>query len=247
MVNLISNAIKFARKGDIDFGYELDKKNKELVFHVSDTGPGIKPELQEMIFGQFVQGDNSSTRQYGGSGLGLAICKGFLDLMGGKIWLESEPGEGTTFYFRLPYEKIEDTPSRTDDSGSGLRLRNWEGKTGLIVEDDYINYKLLEGVLKRSHARVLFAVNGKEAVRICLGKDEPDLVLMDIQLPEMNGLEAIRQIRKTKPDLPIIVQTANVLNDEKKRAEEEGCQGFIIKPVNLKYFMDEVGKILDKA
>jgi len=245
LVNLISNAVKFARKGDVDFGYKLLKKNKELLFHVHDTGPGIKPELQEIIFGQFIQGDNSSTRQYRGSGLGLAICKGFLDLMGGKIWLESDVSTGSTFYFTLPYEKTQDSPSRKSDADNGIKKRNWEGRTVLIVEDDYINYKLLESILKRNHARVLFAVNGKEAVRICLGKDEPDLVLMDIQLPVMNGLEAIRQIRKTKPDLPIIVQTANVLNDEKKRAEEYGCQGFIIKPVNLKYFMDEVGKILE--
>ncbi len=247
LVNLIGNAIKFANKGEIGFGYKLRNKNKELLFHVYNTGPEISPELKEIIFGQFVQGDNSSTRQYRGSGLGLAICRGFLDLMDGKIWLKSDPGKGTTFYFTLPYEKVRESIYESRDNTSGIQKRNWEGRTVLIVEDDYINYKLLEGILKRCNARVLFAVNGKEAVRICLGSDEPDLVLMDIQLPEMNGLEAMRQIRKTKPDLPIIVQTANVLNDEKKKAEEEGCQGFIIKPVNLKYFMDEVGKILDKA
>jgi signal transduction histidine kinase/CheY-like chemotaxis protein len=245
LVNLIGNAIKFTRKGEIEFGYKADRDKKELLFHVSDNGPGIKPELQEMIFEQFVQGDSSSTRQFGGSGLGLAICKGFLDLMNGSIRLDSTPDKGSTFYFTLPWISASHPDSRKAEDGDGIKERNWEGKTVLIVEDDYINYKLLEGVLKRNKAKVLFAVNGKEAVRISLGRDEPDLVLMDIQLPEMNGLEAMRQIRKTKPHLPIIIQTANVLNEEKKRAEEEGCQGFIIKPVNLVHFMEEVGKILD--
>lgn len=247
LVNLIGNAIKFTGSGDIEFGYRFQKKQKELLFHVSDTGPGVDPEIQEVIFEQFVQGDSSSTRQFGGSGLGLAICKGFLDLMGGKIYLDSTPGEGSTFSFTLPYEKRKDPGKETVETAKSSRERNWEGRTILIVEDDYINYKLLEGILKRCRAKVQFAVNGKEAVRICLSKNEPDLVLMDIQLPEMNGLEAIRQIRKKKPDLPIIVQTANILHEEKKKAEAEGCQGFITKPVNLNHFLEEVGKILEPS
>jgi signal transduction histidine kinase/ActR/RegA family two-component response regulator len=247
LVNLIGNAIKFTGSGEIEFGYALQKRKKELLFHVSDTGPGVKPELQETIFEQFIQGDSSSTRQFGGSGLGLAICRGFLDLMGGKIWLTSAEGKGSTFSFTLPYEKRQDPTRGIKETGEKTMERNWEGKSVLIVEDDYINYKLLEGVLKKCRAKVLFAVNGKEAVRICTGRNEPDLVLMDIQLPEMNGLEAMRQIRKSKPDLPIIVQTANVLHEEKQKAEEAGCQGFIIKPVNLDYFLDAVGKILENS
>ena len=194
-----------------------------------------------------MQGDNSSTRQYGGSGLGLAICKGFLDLMKGKIWVRSDPGKGSTFHFTLPYEGKQDMTDGPADPEVRLQERNWQDRTILVVEDDYINYMLLEGILKRSKATVLHASTGLEAINICRGEDSPDLVLMDLQLPKMSGLEAIRKIRQLKPDLPIIVQTATVLNEEKKKAEEEGCQGFITKPINLNKFLEEVGKFLGEA
>ena len=243
LVNLISNAIKFTEKGQIEFGYRI-RNEKLLEFHVLDTGIGIEEDKQEVIFERFVQGDSSPTRQYGGSGLGLAICKGFVDLFEGEIWLESEPENGTSFYFSIPLEQIEPGIVHPEEGSDRLSQKNWEGRTILIVEDDYVNFKLLEGILKKTRATILHAMNGLEAVTLCKDELGIDLVLMDLQLPELNGFEAIRQIRAFQPELPIVVQTAYAMNEEKYTAQQAGCNGFITKPIHLQRFLEEVEKYM---
>ena len=247
LVNLMSNALKFTDTGRIEFGYQL-QPDKALLFYVSDTGIGINPEKQERIFERFVQADNSLSRHFGGSGLGLSICKGFVDLLGGKIWVDSSTNKGAKFYFTIPDVNQSGT---TVDKPAGQKLkasdRNWEDKTILIVEDDHINYQLLEVVLKRTGVNLLHAVTGMDAVRFCEEQQHIDLVLMDVQLPEMNGFEAIKLIKQTHPEIPIIVQTANSMNEEKHRADEAGCQGFMTKPISLNKFMSEVDKFMQKA
>ena len=255
LVNLLSNASKFTETGRIEFGYQLQQDNS-LLFYVSDTGIGISLDKQKRIFERFVQADDSLSRHFGGSGLGLSICKGFVDLLGGKIWVESAPSKGAKFYFTIPEVN---SPGRTVDwtadrthgqaAGSGITAsdRNWRDKTILIVEDDHINYQLLEVVLKRTGVNLLHAITGMDAVRFCQEQPNIDLVLMDVQLPEMNGFEAIRLIKQSQPNIPIIVQTANSLNEEKTRAEEAGCQGFMTKPISLNKFMSEVDKFMQKA
>jgi signal transduction histidine kinase len=251
LVNLLSNALKFTETGKIEFGYEL-QQDKSLLFFVTDTGIGISPEKQKRIFERFVQADDSLSRHFGGSGLGLSICKGFVDLLGGKIWVESAPNKGARFYFTIPdvnrSGKTLEEPAEAP-SGKGLTAsdRNWEDKTILIVEDDHINYQLLEVVLKRTGVNLLHAVTGMDAVRYCREQPRIDLVLMDVQLPEMNGFEAIKLIKESHPSIPIIVQTANSLNEEKTRADEAGCQGFMTKPISLNKFMSEVDKFMQKA
>jgi len=247
LVNLLSNALKFTDTGRIEFGYQL-QPDKALLFYVSDTGIGINPEKQKRIFERFVQADNSLSRHFGGSGLGLSICKGFVDLLGGKIWVDSSTHKGAKFYFTIPDVNQSGT---TVDKPAGQKLkasdRNWEDKTILIVEDDHINYQLLEVVLKRTGVNLLHAVTGMDAVRFCEEQQHIDLVLMDVQLPEMNGFEAIKLIKQTHPEIPIIVQTANSMNEEKHRADEAGCQGFMTKPISLNKFMSEVDKFMQKA
>jgi CheY-like chemotaxis protein len=247
LVNLLSNALKFTDTGRIEFGYQL-QPDKALLFYVSDTGIGINPEKQKRIFERFVQADNSLSRHFGGSGLGLSICKGFVDLLGGKIWVDSSTNKGARFYFTIPDVNQSGT---TVDKPAGQKLkasdRNWEDKTILIVEDDHINYQLLEVVLKRTRVNLLHAVTGMDAVRFCEEQQHIDLVLMDVQLPEMNGFEAIKLIKQTHPEIPIIVQTANSMNEEKHRADEAGCQGFMTKPISLNKFMSEVDKFMQKA
>jgi signal transduction histidine kinase/CheY-like chemotaxis protein len=255
MVNLLSNSLKFTETGRIEFGYQLQQDNS-LLFYVSDTGIGISTDKQKQIFERFVQADDSLSRHFGGSGLGLSICKGFVDLLGGKIWVDSAPSKGARFYFTIPdVNKSPKTAERMADSRDGEPAsgsltasdRNWQDKTILIVEDDHINYQLLEVVLKRTGVNLLHAVTGMDAVRFCQEQPKIDLVLMDVQLPEMNGFEAIRLIKQSQPDIPIIVQTANSLNEEKTRADEAGCQGFMTKPISLNKFMSEVDKFMQKA
>ena len=247
LVNLLSNALKFTDTGRIEFGYQL-QPDKALLFYVYDTGIGVNPEKQKRIFERFVQADDSLSRHFGGSGLGLSICKGFVDLLGGKIWVDSSTNKGAKFYFTIPDVNQSGT---TVDKPAGQKLkasdRNWEDKTILIVEDDHINYQLLEVVLKRTGVNLLHAITGMDAVRFCEEQQHIDLVLMDVQLPEMNGFEAIKLIKQTHPEIPIIVQTANSMNEEKHRADEAGCQGFMTKPISLNKFMSEVDKFMQKA
>ncbi len=247
LVNLLSNALKFTETGRIEFGYEL-QHDQSLLFYVFDTGIGINPDKQKRIFERFVQADDSLSRHFGGSGLGLSICKGFVDLLGGKIWVDSSPGKGAKFYFSIPdVNQSGKTAEKPASKGIKASDRNWEDKTILIVEDDQINYQLLEVVLKRTGVKLLHAVTGMDAVRFCSEEQNIDLVLMDVQLPEMNGFEAIKLIKANQPDIPIIVQTANSMNEEKSRADEAGCQGFMTKPISLNKFMSEVDKFMQKA
>ena len=247
LVNLLSNAVKFTDTGRIEFGYQL-QQDQSLLFYVSDTGIGIDPDKQKRIFERFVQADDSLSRHFGGSGLGLSICRGFVDLLGGKIWVDSSLNKGAKFYFTIPdVNQSGKTIEKPVIQGLKASDRNWEDKTILIVEDDHINYQLLEVVLKRTRVNLLHAVTGKDAVRFCREQPKIDLVLMDVQLPEMNGFEAIKLIKEYQPNIPIIVQTANSMNEEKTRADEAGCQGFMTKPISLNKFMSEVDKFLQKA
>jgi PAS domain S-box-containing protein len=243
LTNLVGNAIKFTHKGYIEFGYELEENNF-LKFYVRDTGIGISPDKLQIIFERFIQADNSPSRKYGGSGLGLAISKGLVELLGGKMWAESVPNEGSTFSFTIPFapvtRKIEDHP----EGKHGRSHLSWEGKLFLIAEDDKFSYKFLEGFLKQTKANVIRAADGREAVDICRNNNNIDLILMDIQMPEMNGLTATEEIKKFNKKIPIIAQTANAINEEKLRCLEAGCDDFITKPVNISELYEKIDKWL---
>jgi len=232
LTNLISNAIKFTEKGKIEFGYRLDK-NKDLLFYVQDTGIGIQNEKKEVIFERFIQVDQSLTRQYSGSGLGLAISKGFVDRMGGKIWVESEYQEGSCFYFSIPYKKIEKRKTISIDKQFKIDQFEWSNLTILIVEDNLISFTLLEISLRKTGCSIIHADNGKSAVDMVKENPEINLVLMDIQLPIMNGYEATREIKKLRPDLPVIALTANALDDDRMKCINAGCSDYITKPILL--------------
>jgi hypothetical protein len=226
--NLISNAIKYTKSGDIDFGYEI--KDAFIQFFVKDTGLGMPQDLREKVFNQFVQSEQSPGKEYEGAGLGLSICKGLVELLGGKIWVESEIKKGSTFYFNLPYKSVLETTPTTDKYPdlTGKRPR----RVILIAEDDWISFQYLRTILEKSDITVIHAENGEQAVDIVRETSDIDLILMDIKMPVMDGIEATKIIKRMRPELPIIAQTAYTYNDEKNKITSIGCDDYLVKPLD---------------
>jgi PAS domain S-box-containing protein len=236
LTNLVRNAIKFTFDGSIEFGYE--KKGDYLEFFVKDTGVGIPDNQKEMVFERFRQGSESHNRGYEGSGLGLSITKSYVTMLGGKIWVESEEGTGSTFYFTIPYNTV------AKEETELLNTANTEHKEVqlnslkiLIVEDDEISYSLLTRMLRNIDKTVLHAITGVEAVEACRNNPDIDLVLMDIRMPKMDGNEATRQIRKFNKDVIIIAQTAYAFEGDREKAIAAGCNDYISKPINRDFLL----------
>lgn len=242
--NLVGNAIKFTKQGYVEFGYSIKENLAE--FYVKDTGIGISADMQPKIFDRFRQAEIDLSREHGGTGLGLSISDKLVQILGGKIWLESELGKGTTFYFQLPFVKVEqatafaNTPSVTEIDKPLVTKKS----VVLIVEDEEINRHFITEVLKSANIQFLEAKNGKEAVDICASKPEVKLVLMDIKMPIMNGYEATAQIKKLWPELPIIAQTAYALSGDEERAKEAGCDDYITKPIKREVLLEKIAKYL---
>jgi len=242
LLNLISNAFKFTDEGTISFGYKT-LNSSTIEFFVKDTGIGIPPEMQAVIFKRFYQLDNELTRNFGGTGLGLSICEGLVKLLGGKIWLKSEKQKGSVFYFTLPL-KLSDEPPRKQDDIKYKDSYNWDGYKILIVEDDDMNQEFLNAVLIPTNANILTASTGEEAVSICSLNTDINIVLMDIRLPQMSGYEAFEKIRKLNPNLPVIAQTAFALTEDSAHCLEIGFNDFIPKPINRKNLLSVINKHL---
>ncbi|MCD4698039.1 MAG: PAS domain S-box protein, partial [Bacteroidales bacterium] len=234
--NLVHNAIKFTHKGSVEVSYSIigTEENKKLKFCVKDTGIGIPGEKLDIVYNRFQQVDDSSTREFGGTGLGLTISKKLVELLGGNIGIESVIGVGSTFYFTVPYVKVNikketalppENIAKTDYS--------WEDKVILIVEDDLSSFFLLSSYLKNTKAKIIHTKNGKESVDICKSNSQIDLVLMDIQLPEMNGYDATQLIKKHRKNLPVIAQTAYALASEREKCLKAGCDDYIAKPIYM--------------
>jgi len=227
LTNLISNAIKFTKSGDIDYGYEI--KDDFVQLYVKDTGLGIPPKLYEKVFEKFVQTDQSLCKDYEGAGLGLSICKGLVELLGGNIWFDSEINKGSTFYFVIPYKTIVE-PSQTVEKYSEIPGKR-SHRIILIAEDDWISFQYLRTILEKSDITVLHAENGEQAVELVRNTSEIDLILMDIKMPVMDGIEATKIIKRIRPDLPIIAQTAYTYSEEKSKISAIGCDEYLTKPL----------------
>jgi PAS domain S-box-containing protein len=243
--NLIGNATKFTERGHIEFGYLL-KDNETIEFIVRDTGMGIAHGKQKDIFQRFSQVDNSNTRKYGGTGLGLAISKNIIEIMGGTIWLESEPGKGSSFCFTLPFVPVISSEVTESHFEKTIQDYDWQGKTILVAEDVPSNFMFIEAALRRTNVRLLWVQDGKQAVAMALQDASIDLILMDIQLPELNGYEATAEILKVRKDLPIISQTAYALSGEKEKSLQAGCVDYIPKPIRSENLIITIGKHLFK-
>ncbi len=240
--NLLENAIKFTKEGDIEFGYSL--ANSELKFYVKDSGVGIEIEEQENIFNRFTQGKQEQTHNHG-VGLGLSIVKGLVNILGGDVWVDSQTGVGSTFFFTIPYENlVTDTKVVLDNSDTALDNGHF---TILIAEDDEFSFMYLEACLSDFNCSILHAINGKEAVKIVNQNASIDLVLMDINMPEMNGDKALEEIRKTNKELPIIAQTGLAMSGDKEKLLKAGFNDYISKPISTKVLITIVNKYLKKV
>jgi CheY-like chemotaxis protein len=243
--NLISNAIKFTDFGLVEFGFKIiiNKTDSYIKFYVRDTGIGIPSGKLKVIFESFRQANESKINLFGGTGLGLAITKKMVEILGGRIWVESTPDQGSTFYFTLPYHPIALPVISTKKTiaGKDTKSYNWENKKILIVEDDDQSFIFFEKVLERTLAKIVRTNNGKDAIDLC-NQSNFDLVLMDIQLPGMDGYKTTEKIKQKHPNLPVIAQTAYALSGEKNRSIEAGCDDYISKPVNIQKLLELISK-----
>lgn len=240
LTNLFSNAVKFTQSGTIEFGFH-QKTPGSITFYVRDTGIGIPENQHALIFDFFRQGDDSHTRIYEGIGIGLAISKKIIDEMDGTLNFESEPGKGTTFYITLP---VEIATSKVHDSEILLHpnFPVFAGKVILIVEDDGVSMDLIKTFVLNTGATVIEANNGKEAIQKMI--EPPDVILMDLFMPVMDGYEATRIIKSKHPDIPVIAVTAYALSKDKSKAFAAGCDSIISKPVNKEILYGELTKYL---
>lgn len=242
--NLLNNALKFTASGSINFGYVL--KDNFIEFYVSDTGIGIANDQYMKIFDRFYQIEHTLSRQYEGTGLGLSISRAYVELLGGSIWLKSELEKGTDFYFTIPYI-TEGNNNPAPKTTSVQDKPNKEGtKTILIAEDEINNFRLLKILLDKSglNLKILHADNGKDAVEICESGQKIDLVIMDIKMPVMDGLEATGIIKNMTPDLPIIALTAFAFESDKEKVFKAGCDDYISKPVKKVDLLDMIKKYI---
>jgi PAS domain S-box-containing protein len=243
LINLISNAFKFTEEGKVEVGCKFDE-NQNLLFYVSDTGYGIPLEKQEIIFERFIQLKQSSKKNIGGTGLGLPIVKALVNLLGGQVFLESEPGKGSTFSFTIPFKTGHELQHKLSKPECN-EVKTFINKTILIVEDDLYNTEYLKEVLSGYGLNLLYTEYGKDAIDISIAQ-QIDLVLMDIRLPDINGYEATRQIRNYKPNLKIVAQTAFAAQDEKQKALDAGCNDYISKPTRQEMLLSMIRKYLLK-
>ncbi|NWJ50268.1 MAG: response regulator [Bacteroidetes bacterium] len=233
LTNLVKNAVKYSDNGSIEIGCFLGIVEPfELTFYVKDTGIGIPKNIQNMIFTRFVQADVIDKKALQGAGLGLSISKSYVEMLGGKIWVESEEGKGSTFYFTIPYHPVEEGGMQMIYSIPNIVLPKNKNLKILIAEDDATSEILLSEIIRKFCNDVLYAKTGLEAVVACRMHPDIDIVLMDIQMPEMNGYEATREIRNFNKSVVIIAQTAYVLSGDREKAIAAGCDDYIAKPIN---------------
>ena len=246
LVNLVNNAIKFTEKGYVAFGYKVDEKNEKIVFKIKDTGMGIDEDNHKHIFDRFKRVESDVSIKVGGLGLGLAISKAYVEMMGGTITLESKVEKGSVFSFSIPlkYDKVQRIivqPINTIKATKGE-----EDGTLLIAEDDNLNYLLFQKIMQLKNYKIIRAVNGLEAVEICINNPSIDLVLMDIKMPVMNGFEALEKIKAIRPELIIIAQTAYSSSEDEDKIYKAGFYGYITKPIKRERLFEIIDDVFQK-
>ncbi len=248
LTNLVKNAIKYTLKGSIELGYNLKTKSGThvLEFYIKDSGIGIAKDRHKAIFERFIQAEIADRMARQGAGLGLSISKAYVEMLGGKIWVESEKGIGSTFYFNLPYnaEPVKDTiDGQTESSGKNKTVRTLKI---LIAEDDEVSEMLIDSYIKMFGKEILKARTGVEVLEACRNNPDIDLILMDIRMPEMGGYEATKQIRQFNKSVIILAQTAFGLSGDREKAIEAGCNDYISKPIKKEELQEMIQRHFGK-
>jgi len=260
LTNLVKNAIKYSNVGSIEFGYFLTHQQdrneaglvnepfkSELQFYVKDTGIGIPVNRQKAIFERFVQADIIDVNARQGAGLGLTITKAFVEMLGGRIWVDSEEEKGSTFYFTLPYNVQQNGKENNQITNINEVKENQNNKLKiLIAEDDDDSCQLISIGVRNFGKEIITVQTGADAVDVCRNNPDIDLVLMDIQMPGMSGYEATRQIRLFNKNVIIIAQTAYALSGDKEKAFSSGCNDYISKPIRMDELLALVQKYSNK-
>jgi PAS domain S-box-containing protein len=242
LFQLLTNSCKFTENGFIEFGYSL-KDEATLMFYVVDSGIGIEPEKQALVFNPFRQVDDSNTRRYGGMGLGLAISKHIVEKLGGKIWINSTPKSGTSVYFTIPFIPV-NSKFEFDNHAIIKKHYEWNNKTILVADDIDANFVYLKAALKNTNANVIWAKNGVEAVDYVKQGSDINLILMDLVMPELDGFEATILIKDINNKIPIIGQTAYPSQKNYSIAKEIGFDSMLEKPIKVNRMLMELDKYL---
>lgn len=239
--NLISNAIKFTEKGSVEFGCKI--RENDALFYVKDTGIGISEENIHKLFRRFSKIEDNN-KLFRGAGLGLVISKHLAQMLHGKIWVESKPGKGSTFYLSIPVIEPSDHDKIIPQMSNQLRYLDWKGKSILVVEDEESNFKYINVILKRAHINIEWATNGKEALQKFQLLQTYDLVLMDIKMPVMDGFAALKAIREIFPSQVIIAQTAYVMAEDVRKIKDAGFNDYISKPYTPEILLKKLIKFV---
>jgi len=245
LTNLVKNSIKYTSKGFIEFGCDIVENGRGLFlqYFVKDTGIGIPKNRHDAIFERFIQVDVVDKMARQGAGLGLAISKAYVEMLGGKIWIESEEGKGSTFWFTIPYLPVSKNGFNIGQEILAPIEENQIKKLKiLIAEDDKSSSQLISIIIRKIAGEIIIVENGTEAVRACFENPDTDLILMDIQMPIMDGYEATRQIRQFNTDVIIIAQTAFALCGDNEKAIEAGCNDYVSKPIKTSNLLNLISK-----
>ncbi|HKJ82157.1 MAG TPA: response regulator [Ignavibacteriaceae bacterium] len=237
LINLLNNANKYIEEGEIIFGYEL--KGADIEFFVKDTGIGIDSNNQQKVFDRFYKADTDGDRLFEGLGLGLSICKAISGMLGGQIWLESEPGKGSVFYFSVPYVPVIKHPPR---KARNIKKENALGEmTILVADDDEPSLRYITEILNRKGIRVITVSNGIDAVKSCR-ENKINVILLDLKMPGMSGYDAIKQIKAICPDIPAIAQTAYAMSMDRDEALSAGFNDYLAKPFSKEELIETISK-----
>lgn len=246
LINLVNNAIKHTKRGYIKVSYIKQDENN-LVFSVKDTGIGIPKEKQKIIFDEFKQIIDPNAKSDGGTGLGLAISKNIVKLIGGDIWVESTPGKGSSFFFTIPYKRNTNIElpyiKTTEISEEDI---HWNNKNILVVDDEKDVFIIVENMLKDTGAYCIYASSGYNATKICQNNTDIDLILLDIQMPKVNGIKTLEEIRKINPNIPVIANTAYALTEDKDKYLSKGFDNYISKPISKSNLLTILGEYFNE-